>query len=83
MLVDKYQSVTCQNAIDCAIIPESNACVWTCGIPVNINMANALMGNLDDEASRDCSKCPAPPSVLCEWMVPGCVNGKCVAVDPI
>jgi hypothetical protein len=37
---------------------------------------------LRSSAATYCGGCPAPTSVLCEHMVPACMNGRCVAANP-
>jgi hypothetical protein len=47
-----------------------------------LSMSSSLQASLDSHAATSCSTCPAPTPILCELMVPACVNGKCVAANP-
>jgi hypothetical protein len=82
VLVDKYSSPGCRGASECSIVAEQNQCAWTCGIPLPALTVSNLTSNLLSRADTICASCAAPPVLLCERMVPGCVNGKCVAAEP-
>lgn len=73
-------SAGCSTSPDCTIVAENNACASTCGMPIPKAAAENLERNLNETSL--CSNCPLPPQVLCERMVPACVNGKCVAAEP-
>ena len=80
-MMDKYGSSGCKNSTECVIIPENNSCTWTCGIATPSSMSSSFQSNLDSSAKSYCASCKPPPAVLCELMVPACVNSKCVAVN--
>jgi len=80
-MIEKYGSIGCRNSSECVIVPENNLCVWTCGIPLPTAMATSLENNLSS-ASSSCASCARPTPVLCELMVPACVNGKCIEANP-
>jgi len=81
-MIEKYSSIGCSNSSECTIVPENNACAWTCGAPLSMRMADTLKSNLDSTAAQFCPTCAAPPAVTCERTVPACVNGKCVTANP-
>ena len=80
-MIDKYGSSGCKNSTECVIIPENNLCTSTCGIATPSSMSSSLQSNLDSSAKSYCTSCKPPPVVVCELMVPACVNAKCVAVN--
>jgi len=81
-MLDKYGSVGCQNSSDCTLVLESNACAAVCNVPVPNSMVETLQSNLRSSAATYCGGCPTPAPVLCERMVPACVNGRCAAANP-
>ena len=81
-MLDKYGSVGCKNSSDCMLVLEFNACAAVCNVPVPSSMVDTLQSNLRSSAATYCGGCPAPTSVLCEHMVPACMNGRCVAANP-
>ena len=79
---DKYGSVGCKNSSDCTLVLEDNACAAVCNVPVPGSMADTLQSNLRSSAATYCGGCPKPAAVLCERMVPACMNGRCMAANP-
>jgi hypothetical protein len=82
-MIDKYSSSGCKNSSDCVLVPENNLCVWNCDIPLPSSMSSSFLSNLTQNAQTFCATCPTPPTALCEQMIAACVNGKCVAVNPL
>jgi hypothetical protein len=81
-MIDKYSYLGCSNSTECVIVPESNACASTCGIPMVNNMVESFKKNLEQSAQDYCSTCKPVAAGVCPAQVPACVNGKCVAVSP-
>ena len=81
-LLDKYQSSKCKNSSDCTLVLESNPCASVCNVPLPSGLGTSYQSNLAQTAATGCASCPAPPAILCEQMVPACVNEKCVAANP-
>jgi hypothetical protein len=81
-LQDKYASTKCQNSTECTLVSETNACTAVCFVPLPTATASNYLDNLASSAKSNCASCPPPPMLLCPNMVPACLNGKCVAVNP-
>jgi hypothetical protein len=81
-IIQKFSlGVSCQLDQDCTIVPESNACQITCGIPVAGSLAMSLIASLDSVA-QGCATCAPPFVPPCPQLVPLCSNGRCIAGVP-
>jgi len=81
-MLTKYSSGGCKNSSDCVLLLENNLCVWNCNIPLPSAMSSSFLSNLTSAAQSECATCAAPTASSCERMIPACVNGNCVAVNP-
>jgi hypothetical protein len=81
-LLDKYGSTGCSSSSDCLIVVLDSLCGVSCGDPLPITASVSYVSDLTSMANSYCASCAIPDPVFCERMVPACVKGKCVAVDP-
>jgi hypothetical protein len=83
-MLTKYSSIGCKNSSDCVLVSENNLCAWTCNVPLPSTMSSSFVSNLNSAAQSECATCTAPTAPSCDLnlMIPACVNGNCVAVNP-
>jgi cysteine-rich repeat protein len=81
-MLTKYSSSVCQNSSECVLVSENNLCVWNCDISLLSTTSSSFVSNLSSNAQSLCATCSTPATPSCEQLIPACVNGSCVAVNP-
>lgn len=69
---------SCEQDSDCGTLWEANACVSTCGTPIQKSIIDSLSEQLRELAALNCSSCPPIPTPPC--VPPGplqCIEKRC------
>src|SRR5207237_1443415 len=81
-LIEKYNSVGCNTAMDCAVVYESNRCVSSCGTAFAVVIADSAEQNLRSFAESNCASCPPMPPPPCAPSFVYCTQGVCTVGGP-